>query len=178
VQRLKALEPDQAHPSAGQLLGDIVQRHGDAGAMVRAMANSPAPLQGYLDLSRATKRIKIPRALAEKISLAVQEWIGCPRCLAAHSDAARAAGLSDTDIELARQGTSVDGREAVLVALAVRLLVEPSTIDDADVASVREHGWSDRVLADLVALVALNQLTGSFTLLAGLGVEGVETQVT
>lgn len=174
--RLKVLDPDQAHPSAGQLLGDIVQRHGDAGEMVRVMAHSPALLQGYLDLSRATKRIKIPRPLAEKISLAVQEWVGCPRCLAAHVDAARAAGLTDADIALARQGTSVDGREAALIALAVRLLVEPSSIDDADIASIREQGWSDRVLADLVALVSLNQLTGSFTLLAGLGVD--ETQLT
>jgi hypothetical protein len=60
----------------------------------------------------------------------------------------------------------------------VRLLVEPSTIGDADVVAAREQGWSDRVLADLVALVALNQLTGSFNLLAGLGVEDAETQVT
>ena len=174
--RPKMLDPDQAHPLARQLLGGIVERHGDAGEMVRAMANSPALLQGYLDLSRATKRIKVPRALAEKISLAVQEWIGCPRCLAAHVEAARAAGLTDTDIELARQGTSVDGREAALIALAVRLLVEPSSIDDSDVAAIREHGWSDRILGDLVALVALNQLTGSFNLLAGLGAD--ETQLT
>jgi AhpD family alkylhydroperoxidase len=174
--RLKVLDSDQAHPLAGRLLADIVQRHGDAGEMVRVMANSPALLQCYLDLSRATKRIKIPRALAEKISLAVQEWVGCPRCLAAHVDAARAAGLADADIELARQGTSVDGREAALIGLAVRLLVEPSRIDDADIASIREHGWSDRVLGDLVALVALNQLTGSFNLLAGLGAD--ETQLT
>ncbi|MEU4250371.1 carboxymuconolactone decarboxylase family protein [Amycolatopsis sp. NPDC026612] len=170
------LDPEEAHPSAGRLLGDIVQRHGDAGEMVRVMAHSPALLQGYLDLSRAVKRIKIPRALAEKISLAVQEWIGCPRCLAAHVDAARAAGLTDADIELARQGTSMDGREAALVTLAVRLLVEPSSIEDADIASIRECGWSDRILGDLVALVALNQLTGSFNLLVGLGVD--ETQLT
>ncbi|WP_310973750.1 MULTISPECIES: hypothetical protein [unclassified Amycolatopsis] len=39
------------------------------------------------------------------------------------------------------------------------------------------HGWSDRVLADAVALLSLNQLTGSFNLLAGLGVTDAETQV-
>ncbi|MEV7040740.1 hypothetical protein [Amycolatopsis sp. NPDC051061] len=67
-------------------------------------------------------------------------------------------------------------RRRPFIALAVRLLVEPSSIDDADVASIREHGWSDRVLGDLVVLVALNQLTGSFNLMAGLGAD--ESQLT
>jgi hypothetical protein len=43
----------------------------------------------------------------------------------------------------------------------VRLLVEPSFVADDDIAALREAGWSDRVLDDLVALVALNQLTGT-----------------
>jgi hypothetical protein len=62
--RLKVLDLEQAPPSAGQLLGDIVRRHGDAGEIVRVMANSPALLRGCPDLSRATRRIKIPRAPA------------------------------------------------------------------------------------------------------------------
>jgi AhpD family alkylhydroperoxidase len=136
--------------------------------MVRTMAHSPALLQGYLELSRAMKRSALPRPLSEKISLAVQEWIGCALCLAAHAAAGRAAGLSETDIALARQATATDAREAVLLTYAVRVLTEPGSLTDADLAELRRHGWSDRVLADVVGLVALNQLTGSFNLLAGL----------
>ncbi|MEU8108237.1 hypothetical protein AB0C18_31450 [Nonomuraea muscovyensis] len=86
----------------------------------------------------------------------------------AHTQAARAAGLSDTDIALARQGTSADAREAALIAVAVRVLAEPSSITDQDVADLRAHGWSDRIIAEIPGLVALNLLTGSFNLLAGL----------
>ncbi|WP_409496521.1 hypothetical protein [Amycolatopsis sp. cmx-11-12] len=39
---------------------------------------------------------------------------------------------------------------------------------DEDVAELREHGWSDQIVADTVGPVALNLLTGSFTLGAGL----------
>ncbi|MFC7591496.1 carboxymuconolactone decarboxylase family protein [Nonomuraea antimicrobica] len=113
-------------------------------------------------------RVKLPRALSEKVSLAVQERIGCGTCLQAHTEAARAAGLSDTDIALARQGTSTDAREAALVAVAVRVLAQPSSITDEDVAELRAHGWSDRIIAELPGLVALNLLTGAFNLLAGL----------
>jgi AhpD family alkylhydroperoxidase len=166
--RLHPLEPDEAPSSAGPLLAGIIDRHGDAGPMVRTMAHSPALLQGYLDLSRAMKRSVLPRALSEKVSLAVQEWIGCALCLAAHTAAGRAAGLTDTDITLAREGTATDASEAALLTYAFRILTEPRLITDADLAELRSHGWSDRVLADVVGLVALNQLTGSFNLVAGL----------
>ena len=166
--RLVPLDPDQAPSTSRTLLAGIIDRHGDAGPMVRAMAHSPALLQGYLELSRAMKRVALPRPLSEKISLAVQEWIGCQLCLAAHTAAGRAAGLTDTDIALARNSTATDAREAALLTYAVRVLTEPDAISDADVEELRGHGWTDRVLADVVGLVALNQLTGSFNLVAGL----------
>ncbi|MHA6631440.1 carboxymuconolactone decarboxylase family protein [Pseudonocardia sichuanensis] len=166
--RLTALGPDNAPSTSRTLLAEIIDRHGDAGPMVRTMAHSPALLQGYLELSRAIKRAAIPRPLSEKISLAVQEWLGCALCLEAHTAAGRSVGLTDTDISLAREGTATDARDAALIAYAVRILTEPDTISDADVDELRRHGWSDRVLADVIGLVALNQLTGAFNLVAGL----------
>ncbi|NGY61268.1 alkylhydroperoxidase [Lentzea sp. NEAU-D13] len=168
MRRMNALGPAEAPDKSRDLLTEIIGRHGSVGEMVSTMAHSPALLQGYLDLSRALKRAKLPRALNEKISLAAQEWIGCTICLAAHTDAARANGVSDSDIALARQGTAVDAREAALIGFAVRVLAEPSGISDDDVAGLRAHGWSDRVIADVVGLVALNLLTGSFNLVAGI----------
>ncbi|WP_084965413.1 carboxymuconolactone decarboxylase family protein [Thermoactinospora rubra] len=168
MRRLAALDPADAPEKSRALLEDIIERRGSVGDMVATMAHSPALLQGYLDFSRAMKRIKLPRAVSEKVSLAVQEWIGCGYCLQAHARAARAAGLSESDIALARQGTSTDAREAALIGVAVRVLAEPSSITDEDVAELRAHGWSDRVIAEIVGLVALNLLTGAFNLLVGL----------
>ncbi|MFD7962261.1 carboxymuconolactone decarboxylase family protein [Streptomyces zaomyceticus] len=71
-------------------------------------------------------------------------------------------------MELARQGTSTDPREAALIGLALRVLAEPGALSDEDVAEVRAHGWSDRVIAEVVGVVALNLLTGAFNLLAGI----------
>ncbi|MEQ4722068.1 carboxymuconolactone decarboxylase family protein [Nonomuraea sp. B19D2] len=168
MRRLNALNPTEAPEKSRELLDDIISRRGSVGEMVSTMAHSPALLQGYLELSRAMKRSKLPRTLSEKISLALQEWIGCGLCLDAHAAAGRAAGLSEADITLARQGTSTDAREAALIAVATRVLAEPSSLTDEDVAELRAHGWSDRIIAEIPGLVALNLLTGSFNLLAGL----------
>ncbi|WP_433473657.1 carboxymuconolactone decarboxylase family protein [Spirillospora sp. CA-142024] len=168
MRNLAALTPDKAPGRSRDLLADIVARHGSAGEMVSTMAHSPALLQGYLDLSRAMKRIKIARPLSEKISLALQEWIGCGTCKAAHTEAGRAAGLTDADITLARQGTATDTREAELIAFALRVLTEPSTLTTEDVTALRDQGWGDRVIAEIIGLVTLNMLTGSFNLVAGI----------
>ncbi|MGC7098222.1 carboxymuconolactone decarboxylase family protein [Amycolatopsis lurida] len=168
MRRITALTPEEAPAKSAELLTELITRRGTAGEMVSTMAHSPAVLQGYLEFSRAMKRAKLPRPLSEKISLAAQEWIGCGTCLAAHTAAAKAAGLTDTDIALARQGTSTDAREAALIAFALRVLAEPSSLGDDDIAELRAHGWSDRIIAEIPALIALNQLTGTFNLAIGL----------
>jgi AhpD family alkylhydroperoxidase len=168
MRHIAPLAPADAPDKSRELLEPIISRHGSVGAMVATMAHSPALLQGYLDLSKAMKRVKLPRQLSEKLALAAQSWIGCGTCLAAHTEAGRAAGLSETDITLARDGTATDPREAALITYAVRVLAEPASINGDDVAELRGHGWSDRVIAEVVGLVTLNLLTGAFNLVAGI----------
>jgi AhpD family alkylhydroperoxidase len=168
MRAIAPLTPEDAPEKSRQLLDGIIGRHGSAGDMVATMAHSPALLQGYLDFSRALKRVKLPRQLSEKVSLAAQGWIGCGTCMAAHTAAARAAGLNDTDIALAREATATDPREAALLTFAVRVLAEPASITADDVTELRGHGWTDRTIADVVGLVSLNLLTGSFNLVAGI----------
>jgi alkylhydroperoxidase family enzyme len=91
-----------------------------------------------------------------------------PMVIAAHSDAARALGLSDTDIELARQGTATDAKVAAIVAFAQQVAAAPAEIADEDVETLRRFGYRDEQIADVVGLVALNVLTGSFNLVAGI----------
>lgn len=102
VPRLQSLTPESARGKSRELLGELVARHGQVGEMVATMAHSPSVLAGYLDLSRAMKRAKLDRRLSERVSLAVQERLGCPSCLAAHVDAARQLGIDDDEIARAR----------------------------------------------------------------------------
>jgi alkylhydroperoxidase family enzyme len=86
----------------------------------------------------------------------------------AHSDATRGLGLTDTDIELARQGTATDPKVAAIVAFAQQVAAAPAEIADEDVETLRRFGYRDEQIADVVGLVALNVLTGSFNLVAGI----------
>jgi AhpD family alkylhydroperoxidase len=150
------------------MLGDLVARHGEVGDMVRTMANSPAVLGGYLQLSRSMKRAKLSRRISERISIAVQVRQGCGLCLESHEAAARSLGLDDDEIDRARRGTSGDPAIAPMVAFGLQVYVEPASIVSAQVDELRRWGYSDREIADVVGVVALNVLTGAFNLAAGL----------
>jgi AhpD family alkylhydroperoxidase len=167
--RVELQTPDSTTGRAHEVLSDLWERHdGEVGPMVRAMAGSPAVLSGYLELSRAMKRSKLPRPITERVSLAVQDQLGCATCLGAHTDAARAAGVPDDEVALARQGTSADPAIAAIVAYARQVHLAPATVDEATLDGLRTHGYRDRDLLDVVGLVALNVLTGSFNLVAGI----------
>lgn len=164
--------PDTARGAAATRLTELWTRHdGEVSTMVRTMAGSPSLLNGYLDLSRAMKRSRLSRRIAEQISVAIQARLGCSVCLAAHVHAARAAGLDDGDIALAIAGHAADPAAAELVTFALDVLSEPASIDEQRIAVLRTHGHDDRTLLDVIGLVSLNHLTGAFNLVAGLELE-------
>jgi uncharacterized peroxidase-related enzyme len=168
VARIDPIPMDQAQGKARELLDELVERGAEPGPMVRAMANAPALLRAYLDLSRAMKRSRLDRGVIERINLAVHESLGCDYCLLAHTRAARRLGLSEEEIQLARQGTSHDPAIAAMVAFARQVLAAPAEIGDADLDRLHAHGYSDEQIAEVPGLVAQQLLTGSFNLIAGI----------
>ena len=165
------IEPIDAAAATGrtrELLDEFASRGGEPGPMVLAMANAPALLGGYLDLNRAMKRMHLDRRISERISLAVHEWLGCDYCIAAHTRAARKLGLDDTDIALARHGTATDPKVAAIVAFGQQVIAAPAEVTDEQVDELRELGYTDEQIAEVVGLVSLQLLTGAFNLVAGI----------
>jgi AhpD family alkylhydroperoxidase len=148
VARIDPIPMEQAQGKARELLDELVERGGEPGPMVRAMARAPALLRGYLDLTRAMKRSHIDRRITERINLAVHEWLGCDYYLVAHTRAARKLGVPDSEILLARQGTSSDPAIAAIVAFAQQVLAGPAEITDVDIGRLHEHGYRDEQIAE------------------------------
>lgn len=169
MSRLHPLTPMTAKGHAKDLLRELVDRHGEIGPMVATMAHSPAMLSGYLALSRSMKRAKLSRHVSELMSIALQARIGCGLCLRAHEETALQLGIDADEIERAKAGTSNRAEHAAAVSFGLKILAEPSRISDRDLDQLRLRGFSDREVADMVGLVALNLLTGAFNLTAGVG---------
>ena len=168
MSRIEPIDVAGATGRTRELLDELASRGAEPGPMVRAMANAPAVLRGYLDLNRAMKRMHLDRRITERISLAVQEWLGCEYCIAAHTSAARELGLDDAEIALAREGTATDPKVAAMVAFGQQVIAAPAETTDEQVDELRDLGYTDEQIAEVVGLVSLQLLTGAFNLVAGI----------
>ena len=144
--RIEPIPMDQVDGKARAVLDELVQRGGEPGPMVRAMANAPTLLRGYLDLTRAMKRTHLDRRIVERINLAVHEWLSCDYCLVAHTRAARQLGVPESEIQLARQGTSSDPATAAIVAFAQQVLrLRPRSATQTSFGSARTATATSRL---------------------------------
>jgi len=162
MSRITQITSENAGDRARTLLDAVKAKLGIVPNMTRAMANSPAVLDGYLQFSGALSKGKLPARLREQLSLAVAQANGCDYCLAAHSTIGKMVGLTDEQVHDSRLGTAIDPRADALIRFAVKVVQTRGRVSDADLDEVRQAGCDDDVIAEVVAHVALDVFTNYF----------------
>ncbi|MEN2399634.1 carboxymuconolactone decarboxylase family protein [Flavobacterium sp. MC2016-06] len=161
--RLTALNPEEVTGKTKELFNAVQAKLGVVPNMMRTMGNSPAVLEGYLNLSGALSHGKLGSKTGELLALAVSEQNSCDYCVAAHTYIGE--NLIKTDpavIRAARTGKSDDAKTAAILQFAKTLVSKNGLVNDEDVNTVKNVGVSDAELAETVAHVALNILTNYF----------------
>ena len=100
----------------------------------------------------------LPAKVREQIALAVAQANGCDYCLAAHSAVGKMVGLTADQIRDSRLGTAVDPKADALIRFARKVVETRGRVSDADLDDVREAGFDDGAIAEVVANVALQRL--------------------
>jgi uncharacterized peroxidase-related enzyme len=183
MSRIETIDPKNATGKAKELLQAVHSRLGITPNMMRAMAVSPAVLEGYLQFSDALANGTLSAKTREQIALAVGQANGCGYCLAAHSAIGKMVGLTPEQITDSRQGTAVDGVTRAALTLAQAIVANRGLVSDADLAVARSAGLDDAAIAETVANVAVNIFTNYFNQVAGTvidfpAVPGLENLVT
>lgn len=150
----------ESAPEGSRATLEAVQKQlGVAPNLYRLMGNSPATLTGFSGFHAALSGA-LDAKTRERIALAVAQINGCAYCLAAHTYLGlNVVMLSADEIALNRQGASADSNASVAVAFAVKVTQERGHVSDADLAAVRDAGFSDAQIVEIVALVAVNSFT-------------------
>jgi uncharacterized peroxidase-related enzyme len=165
--RLKALNPETTTGKSNELFNTIQAKLGMVPNMMRTMGNSPAVLSGYLSFSNALGNGILGGKLGELIAITVANANKCNYCNAAHSFIGEK--LVHIDINAladARQGKSTDAKIEAALNFAQTLVGKKGLVDDADVEAVRNVGFDDAGIAEIVAHVGLNIFTNYFNNLA------------
>jgi uncharacterized peroxidase-related enzyme len=140
----------------------LEQIHGAFGAtpnMFRAVANSPAALRSMWGSFGALGGGTLDAKLGEQVAVAVAEANACEYCLAAHTALGRKAGATAQEMAAAQMGESGDPRTQAALRFALQLVKDRARVSEADVEALRDAGFSDEAVVELIAHVALNLFT-------------------
>jgi uncharacterized peroxidase-related enzyme len=164
--RLPTVSPESATGKAKELLQAVHAKLGMVPNMIRTMATAPAVLDGYLQLSGALAKGALPAKAREQLALAIGEANQCDYCVAAHSAIGKTVGLTGDQIRDSRLGTAVDAKTDALIRFAREVVDARGQVTDQDIRAVREAGFRDSTIAEVVAHVALNIFTNYFNQVA------------
>ena len=160
--RLSPVDPQTATGPLKETLDGLAKKLGKVPNMMRTMAQSPAVLDAYIGLSQAASRTSLPAGTREALALALGQRNGCEYCVTAHSLLGQKAGLDASAVSAAREGRGRDARESAILAFALAVNDRDGHVTDAEFKAARGAGLSDAVIAEIVAVVALNVFTNWF----------------
>lgn len=157
--RINLLTSATAPVSAREALTEIHGVFGVVPNMFKAVANSPAALRSMWGSFGALGDGVIAAKLGEQIAVAVANRNHCEYCLAAHTALGKSAGASAEEMAAAQAGLSSDYKTAVALRFAMQLVENRGQISATAIDAVREAGFTDEELVEILAHVALNLFT-------------------
>lgn len=162
MSRISTIAESTATAEQLAILAAVKQSMGLVPNLVSTLAQSPAAATAYLSFSGSLAKGSLNGQIRELIALAVGEANSCDYCVSAHSLLGKHAGLAAEDVLDARRGKSNDPKLQAALSFVRKLVAERGHVSTGDVNSLREHGFSESDIVEIVANTALNIFTNYF----------------
>jgi uncharacterized peroxidase-related enzyme len=159
MSRITVVTHETANVEQIALLDAIQGKLGMVPNFLKVLAHSPDALKAFLGLYGIAEAGSLDTQTRERIALAVAQENACEYCLSAHSATGSKAGLSSAEIEANRAGTSQDAKAAAAVAFAQALNTNLGDITQAELDAVRQAGYNEADIVEIITHVGMNILT-------------------
>ncbi|USO00185.1 MAG: peroxidase-related enzyme [Phycisphaeraceae bacterium] len=175
--RIKPLERGTATGQPRELLDAVHDKFGRVPNLLATMAHAPNVLQAYLQLAQAIGAGSLDPTLREQIAITVSTVNGCGYCVSAHAAMGRAAGVTSDAIDEAVRGEARDNRTNAALRFARAIVEKRGWVSDDDVAAVREAGFGDGEIAQIVGVVSMKTFTNYFNHVAKTELDFPEVEI-
>ncbi|MEK9628856.1 MAG: carboxymuconolactone decarboxylase family protein [Nitrospinota bacterium] len=169
--RIDPIEPENAMGKAKDLLNAVQKNFGKAPNIFKTMAQSPAAMEGFLQLHGALAGGVLSEAFQEQIALCVSEINGCNYCLAAHTAIGKGVGLSEEEVISSRQGEAMDPKIQAGLEFARAIIANHGWVSDEEYQTVQQAGYSSEEIIEIIAQVAKNLFANYFNHIAGTAID-------
>ncbi len=164
--RIEAIELAGVDGKVRALLDGVEQAYGVVPNLIRTLAHSPAALEAVLRFKEALGAGQLSAALREQIALTVAKANECAYCASAHTALGERAGLSGDELTASLEARSKDPKVEVVLQFARTIVANQGWVRDEDLAAVREAGYGEGEIVEIIASVGINLLANYFNHIA------------
>lgn len=151
---------ETAPAGSKELMQAVEDKFGFVPAILGAMAESPAALEGYLTLSKIFDKSSLTPAERQLVLLTISRENDCHFCVAAHSGGSKRAGADPQTIEAAREGMEVtDPRLNALLDFTSAVTVHRGHVTEEQMQTFFDAGFGMQQAFEVILGVAVKVLT-------------------
>ncbi len=147
---------------AAELLDGVKAALGATPNLFTTFANAPTAMEAYLNLNGALQGGALDPQFKEKLALTVAGLNGCDYCASAHTFLGEKAGIDAQELALNLQGKSNNTMCQAGLDFVAKVVNARGRVSNEDLQTVRDAGFSDERIVEMITHIALNTLTNYF----------------
>lgn len=155
------------HEKTTQILESVKQAIGMTPNIYKLMGHSPNVLAGFLGFTEALAKGSLSAQDREQIALVVAGFNQCQYCASAHTLLAQKAGVPVEETRKNLKGQSDSPRTLSLAQFALKVLQSKGFVSEEDFASIKDAGFNDEQVVEIIANICTNIFTNYFNHVAG-----------
>lgn len=146
---------DSAPEASRDMIAKSKARYGFLPNLHGIMAGSPAMYEAYQAIGAIYAKTRLSVLERQVVLQAINFENECHYCLAAHSMIATAEKMPAAILSALRDGTVLDDPKLeALRGFAAKMTASRGWVDEADVAALREAGYGEETVLDVILAIA------------------------
>lgn len=156
---------------AQAMLDGVKKKLGSTPNIFKTMAHSPATLGVFTGALAAIADSPLGGGLREQIALVVAGANGCDYCASAHTALGKMHKVADGELAQNLQGKSADAKVQAALNFARKIVEARGNVPDTDLQAVRNAGYSEAEIVDIITVTCINIFTNYFNHVSGTDVD-------
>jgi uncharacterized peroxidase-related enzyme len=157
--RIEAANATNTPAASAHLLEGVQKKMGMVPNLFKTIAHSPAALKFYFGQGEALATGKLSAGLRHQIALATSGVNNCDYCASAHTLMGKGTGLALDELALNLLGQSGDTKIQAALSFSKLLVDKQGHVSAAEVKAVKDAGYDDAAVMEIIANVAATVFT-------------------
>lgn len=158
--RLTINTVDTAPEKAKERIEAVEKANGFIPNLIGVLANSPQALEMYQEVSKMNSRNSLTAEEIEVVQITAAAHNGCDFCVAGHTKVSKKINMPENVLDALRKRTTIDdnAKYQALAQFTMQLIDKHGKVSDDELQAVKDAGYTDQNILDVVMGVALANL--------------------